>query len=158
MKVQKTVSQCWAEYGEAYKAKGDRNGFIKRAAKESGATEKHAMKWITEKGWRKFAADLVQPPVKTIIADAAKMGMSLDEFRSRYDEAQKIRNAVKTLGTGSKARIYTDQQFRDLCGVAINKWRQYSTLKEFDANRVQKSRDEMFWTNEETANYLRNLI
>lgn len=157
-KAVKTVAQCWAEYGDKYRTANDRAGFIARASKDAKATEKHVMSWIAEKGWRRFSADMVQPSVKAIVSNAAKMGMSLEDFRAKFDEAQKIRNAIARLGRGAKCRIYSNQEFRELCGVPVAKWGQYSALKEFDACRIQKGRDEVYWSNEETAEYARNLI
>lgn len=143
-----TVRQFYANGGSTL----SKSAFVKQAVKQCGCGEKHAVELYAEMKRTDATAPSLDAP------SPAKRGMSLDEFRSKFDEAQKIRNTIAGLGKGSKCRIYSNQEFRDLCGVPLNKWAQYSAMKEFDANRIQRARDEVYWTNEETANYVRGLI
>lgn len=67
-----------------------------------------------------------------------KKGHSLEEFRSEFDIAKKIRDKVAELIADSSEEYWTDDEFRQICGVSVQNWRRHAELDEFKRYQFRK--------------------
>jgi hypothetical protein len=67
-----------------------------------------------------------------------RKGHSLEEFRKTFDVAQKIRDKVVELLNNGGEEYWTDDEFRQLCGVSVQNWRRHAELDEFKDYQFRK--------------------
>ena len=109
-----------------------------QVGKALGMTENQARlryrRWQTSNAPKPPAAR--KPPT---VKPKAVAGRSMDDFRANYDFAQVIREKVQELLAPEDAnQWWTDDEFRQLCGISIQNWRRHAELDEFRRYQFKK--------------------
>lgn len=60
-----------------------------------------------------------------------KAGKTFDSFKAENDLHQKIRNGIREHLPKDGDIYYSDEEFRELCAVPIQRWRRYADSEEF---------------------------
>jgi hypothetical protein len=110
------------------------------------------------KSWPKVAAEAGEKLGRSITAEGARFqfkqansnaptrpapkkprkGHSLDEFRSQFDITKKIDDKVAELLPDDREEYFTDDEFRQLCGVSVQNWRRHAELDRYRAYQFRK--------------------
>lgn len=85
-----------------------------------------------------------------------KKGHSLDEFRSQFDVTKKIDDKVAELLDGDSEEYWTDDEFRQLCGVSVQNWRRHAELDRYRKYQFKKPNFHA-WATPKVVQYMREI-
>lgn len=71
-------------------------------------------------------------------AVAKKKGHTLDDFRNQFDVTKKIDDKVEEFLTDDGEEYWTDDEFRQLCGVSVQNWRRHAELDRYRKFQFKK--------------------
>jgi len=91
-------------------------------------------------------------PIKSIQSKA--LGKSLADFRLVHDVRLKIRAGIKKYLKGDS--LFTDQEFREACGVCSQEWSRYARDGEFDDNN-DRIKQVLYWATPSTLREMRTI-
>jgi len=97
-------------------------------------------------------AQAASAPDGTVQIGPKPAGKTLDQFRAQFDVREKIRAGLSRIG----AVYMTDTEFREFCGVPLNRWRRYADLEEFLPFRLRLS-DVLYWASAEMIGEMKNI-
>jgi len=109
----------------------------KKASESTGVNQRTIYKWVKdlEKG--------TVAPIRRI--RKPDKGGTIDDFRRQYDDSvvvpNQIKAGIKKLVKNGEPTYKTDQEFREICGVAPGKWRRYAE----DFRHLQIKKDGLHW-------------
>jgi len=68
---------------------------------------------------------------KPVATSKRKVGRTFGDFAKEHDIAGKIKEAITEHLPRNGELYYTDDEFREMCGVHVNRWRRYADMEQF---------------------------